>query len=200
MPRQLDHHDLEPQAEPEVRHLVLAGVAARPGSCPRRRDSRSRPGTTMPSRCRRLRLRIVALLEQLRVDPLDAGPHVVVPGGVVERLADADVGVFEPDVLADDADPDLGRGRLRPRDDVAPLAEVGLAGRRGRAARRRSRRGRPLRGPAAPRRSTRPSPAGSPPGGRRRRTARSCPSARPAPGSRSAPRSRRGGYRCPAAP
>ena len=99
---ELDDRALQPEAQPEVGDAVRRGRSGRPGSCPRCRDRRSRPGP----RCRRRPSRRSALsaAQLLGVDPADLDVDAVSRAGVAERLGDAEVGVGQLDVLADDRD------------------------------------------------------------------------------------------------
>ena len=67
----------------------------------------------------------VALLEHLRVDPVDPHPDVVGDAAVGEAFGQRLVGVEEPGVLADDRDQRLPFRALDPGHDLLPDAEIG---------------------------------------------------------------------------
>ena len=60
------------------------------------------------------------------IDPAHLGVDLVRPGRVAERLGDAEVGVGQLDVLADEGDLEDRLGRLDPGDEGAPRVEVRL--------------------------------------------------------------------------
>ena len=69
-------------------------------------------------------------LQELRADPAHLHLDVVVKPGMLERLVDADVRVGQLGVLADDGDLDLGPRCADAADQLLPVGQVGLAGRK----------------------------------------------------------------------
>ena len=68
------------------------------------------------------------LLQLLAVNPVNLDCHPLSDARVVQRLLDADVGVVELDVLADDGDAQARLGGADALHQTAPVGQVGLAG------------------------------------------------------------------------
>ena len=129
LPRELDDRALQPQAEAQERDTVACAPSEWRGSCPPRRDSRSRPARgrrPRPSARRRPRsgssrsrcsLRIQRTLTSTRwwSAACSSASH------------DADVRVGQLGVLADDRDLERRAGRPDALHQLLPLVEVRLA-------------------------------------------------------------------------
>ena len=101
---ELDDRALEAEAQPEVRDLVVAGVVRREDLA---LDAAMAEAARDEDAGRSLEPAVEVLLRQrLGVDPADLGVDAVGPGRVAERLGDAEVGVRELDVLADEGNLD----------------------------------------------------------------------------------------------
>ena len=123
---ELDHHHLQPEAQPEARDVVLAGVSGR-GDLALDAALAEAAGDDDA-----VEVAQAAVGEQpvdlLGLDPLDLDLGAVVEAAVAQGLDHRQVGVGQVDVLADDAD-------AHRRSDVAasmrstrrcPVGEVGL--------------------------------------------------------------------------
>src|SRR5204863_1814628 len=112
------------EADPEVRDALLArdlrgeDLALDPAAAEPARDQ-DPVGADEP-------LARVLALERLGVDPVDLDTAAVQEAGVAQRLADAEVGVLELHVLADERDADGRRLAVGRGDRPLPLGEVGL--------------------------------------------------------------------------
>ena len=122
IPGQFDHHDVQPEAQPQARDLVLTGVSGG-------RDLALDPPPSEPARDHHA-VEIVQpslgqqALDLLGLDPLDLHVGGVVIATVLEGLDDRQVGVGEVDVLPDEADANGRGGGLDPGDERLPLREV----------------------------------------------------------------------------
>ncbi len=101
-------HDLHPQAQAEVGHLLLAGVA-------RRQDlafdaARSEPAGHDDAVGALHDFPALVLFEVSRVDPGQVHLHAVGQGGVLDRFTHRHVGILQFDVFPDQRDPDRGLG------------------------------------------------------------------------------------------
>ena len=115
---ELDRHRLQPEAQPEARHPLLAGEACRgdlafdaAGPEPARDDDARQRGEA-PRR--------EQTLDLLGLDPIDFDLRAVVEPGVLEALDDRQVGIGELHVLADEADAHRLGGGVDEGDDVLP--------------------------------------------------------------------------------
>ena len=122
VPRHVDHHHLETEAQAETRDRGLARVL-------RGDDHALDPPLPEPARDDDpVEVAEAVGLQEPRhvlgVDPVELDGDGVVEPGVAERLDDRQVRVGQVDVLADDADLDLPVGHGRPGHDVLPLAQV----------------------------------------------------------------------------
>ena len=123
--RELDRHGLQPEAQPQTRHALLAGV---PGGG----DLSFDPPVAEPTGDHDA-VQVVELagreqpLHRLGLDPddLDIGP--VVEPGVLEALDHRQIGVGQLDVLADEADSHGRGGRLDLGDELFPVGQVRAA-------------------------------------------------------------------------
>ena len=102
---ELDDAALQPEAEPEVRDAVLAGVArgedlALDAAVPEAAGHQD-AGDAGQSGCD------VLGRQRLRVDPAHADVALVRPAGMAKRLGHREVGVGQLDVLADERDLEL---------------------------------------------------------------------------------------------
>ena len=122
---ELDAGGLQPEAQTEVRDLVLArhlrglDLALDPAVAEPARDDDA-VGATEP-------VHGVVAVEVVRAHPVELDADRVVQAGVAQRLDDRQVGVGQLDVLADQGDADLvrpGLDRAHPADDLAPVGEV----------------------------------------------------------------------------
>ena len=99
---ELDRHRLQPEAQPEARHALLAGVAGggdlaldAAGAEAAGDDDAVEVGQAAGGQ---------QALDLLGLDPVDLDLGAVVEPGVLEALDDRQVGVGQLDVLADQAD------------------------------------------------------------------------------------------------
>ena len=123
--RELDHRHLHPQADAEERHALFARVAdgvhlaldAAAAEAGRHQDAvhlRQQRGRAAP-------------LDLLGVDVVQVDAAVVADAAVNQRLVEALVRFDQVDVLADQADLDLGLRALEPVHDALPAGQLGRA-------------------------------------------------------------------------
>ena len=115
---ELDGRPLEPVADAEVGDAVLAGVLRRAHHAPRAAVAESAGHEDAVGAVQQADA--VGMLERLGFDPVDVHLEPVLEAAVEERLVEALVGVFEPDVLADDVDGDLVVGVVDAVHEVLP--------------------------------------------------------------------------------
>ena len=124
--RELDHRELHPQANTEVRDLVLARVL----------DRLHHAFHAALAETARNEYRVHAfqeradsvLLDRLRIHVTDVDSTARVDPGVDERLVQRLVGIGKVDILADHGDGDLVLGMLERLDQLFPDLELGRLG------------------------------------------------------------------------
>ena len=172
---ELDDRALQAEAQAEERDAVLAGE-------PGRRDLALDAADAEPAGDDdAVEVAQAAFGEQplgvVGGDPVDLDLRAARVAAVLQRLDHREVGVGQVDVLADQADAHRLGGGLDPRDERAPVGEVGLVLRRGAARGTRSRRGLRRGARAGSRRASSASTRRRCPPRARRRAGRSSPSA-----------------------
>ena len=103
MPGEFGDGDLHPEADSQVRNLVLAGDLGGPDlalEATAAKAAGDEDAVGLRDRCRDPRIGHL-----LRIDPIDFDLAAVMDAGVAERLGDRQVGVLKLDVLADQGDP-----------------------------------------------------------------------------------------------
>ena len=126
MAGELRHRHLHPQADAEIRDVILPGVLGRqdhaldaPAAEAAGHENAAAAGEALPDVLRR---------QGLRVHPADGDGGVVGGAGVVQGLHHGEVGVVELGILAHESDLHLPVDVLLPLHHGAPLPQVRLGG------------------------------------------------------------------------
>ena len=123
---ELDHHALQPEADPEGGHAALAGPlqGAELALDPPDAEATGHEHRVDPAEGL---LRAGLGLALVAGDPADAHLGVVVEAAGAHRLGDREVGVGQVDVLADQGDLDVVLGVVHPAQQLVPVGPVDVA-------------------------------------------------------------------------
>ena len=125
---ELDHRALQAQAQAQVRDLLLArpadGAHLALHAAVAEAAGHQHAGHALELVGDLLRLHALQLLG---ADPAHLDVDAVVQRRVLQRLGDADVGIGQLGVLADDGDLQLRPRRADARHQLLPVGQVGLA-------------------------------------------------------------------------